>query len=60
MVDQITTHEQDAINRLLFQYKGKANIEALITSLGSEQIQDLEDILFNIDASCYLAEEFHL
>ena len=48
MITQITTHVEDAKARLLFQYQGKANIEALISSLSSEQIQDLEDVLFDI------------
>ena len=43
---QITDHSGDAKNRLLFQYRDKTNIEALLDSLGSEQIQDLEDALF--------------
>lgn len=49
MVDQITTHVQDATNRLIFQYAGKPNIAGLISSLSSEQIQELENILFDID-----------
>lgn len=47
-VTQITTHSEDAKKRLLFQYQGKANIEGLLDSLGGQQIQDLEDILFDI------------
>lgn len=49
MITQITTHIADAKERLLFQYKGKANIEALLDSLGGQQIQDLENILFDIN-----------
>jgi hypothetical protein len=49
MTTQITTHIADAKERLLFQYKGKANIEALLDSLGGQQIQDLENILFDIN-----------
>ena len=48
MIEQITTHAEDAKARLLFQYQGKANIEALLDSLGGQQIQDLENILFDI------------
>ena len=48
MAEQITTHIEDAKARLLFQYKGKTNIEALLDSLGGQQIQDLENILFDI------------
>ena len=47
-VTQITTHSEDAKNRLLFQFQGKPNIEGLLDSLGGQQIQDLEDILFDI------------
>lgn len=43
---KITTHNQDAKNRLLEQYKGKAGIEGLIESYSGNQIQDLEDALF--------------
>ena len=50
MISQITTHIEDAKARLLFQYKGKTNIEALLDSLGGQQIQDLEDILFDINS----------
>ena len=49
-VAQITDHTEAAKARLLQQYKGKANIEALLDSLGGQQIQDLEDILFDINS----------
>lgn len=49
MITQITDHAAQAKARLLFQYQGKANIEALLDSLGGQQIQDLEDILFDIN-----------
>ena len=48
MTEQITTHAADAKERLLFQYQGKTNIEALLDSLGGQQVQDLEDALFGI------------
>lgn len=44
-VPKITTHNQDAKNRLLEQYKGKAGIEGLIEAYFGDQIQDLEDVL---------------
>jgi hypothetical protein len=44
--NKITTHNQDAKNRLLEQYKGKTGIEGLIEAYYGNQIQDLEDILF--------------
>lgn len=48
-VTQITTHEIDARKRLLFQYKDSPNIISLIDSLGGQQIQDLEDALFQLN-----------
>lgn len=54
---QITIHETDALNRLLYQYKGKPYIDSLIKDICTTQIQELEDAiipLFNrldIDAS---------
>jgi hypothetical protein len=48
MTDKITNHAQQAKDRLLFQYKGKTGIEALLDSLGGQQIQDLEDVLFDL------------
>lgn len=49
-VSQIIDHTEAAKARLLQQYKGKASIEALLDSLGGQQIQDLEDILFGINS----------
>jgi len=49
-VTQISDHAQAAKDRLLFQYKGKVNIEALLDSLGGQQIQDLENILFDLNS----------
>jgi hypothetical protein len=45
---QITTHETDALNRLLYQYKDKSNIESLIKDICATQIQDLENVLFQL------------
>lgn len=42
---QITTHEADALNRLLYQYKGKSNIESLIKDICTTQIQELENAI---------------
>jgi hypothetical protein len=56
-VTQITTHEEDALNRLLYQYKGKENLGNLIKDLYTTSTQGLEDGLFqlygrlNIDTS---------
>lgn len=44
-VPAITTHNQDAKNRLLEQYKKEPGIEGLIESYFGNQIQDLEDVL---------------
>lgn len=57
VVPIITTHNQDAKNRLLEQYKKEPGIEGLIESYFGNQIQDLEDVLqlffdrLNIDIS---------
>jgi hypothetical protein len=42
---QITTHEIDALARLLYQYKDKTNLESLIKDLFTTQIQELEDAI---------------
>lgn len=48
IVTKITTHVQDALNRLLQQYQGRPNITALLTALVT-QIQDLENAMYPID-----------
>ncbi len=56
-ITPITTHEADALNRLLFQYKGKENLENLIKDLYTTRAQALENGLLplynrlNIDLS---------
>lgn len=45
---QIITHEEDALNRLLFQYKGKENLEKLIKDLYTTRTQSLENGLFQL------------
>lgn len=49
LATQITTHVQDALNRLLQQYKGQPQLADFITSLVT-QIQNLEDAIFSLDA----------
>jgi hypothetical protein len=49
VITQITDHVQQALNRLLYQYKGKANIAALLTAL-VEPIQELEDAIFDVNS----------
>lgn len=44
---QITTHEADALKRLLEQYKDKDNLAGVLTAF-NEQIQDLEDAIFGL------------
>lgn len=39
----IDTHEEDAKNRLIEQYKKKPRIEGLVSALGAKQYQDIED-----------------
>lgn len=47
MVDLITTHTVDALDRLLEQYKNKPNLAAIITAF-IDQIQDVENETFAI------------
>lgn len=47
-VTKIRQHAKDAKDRLLFQYKGKTNIENLIDSLLGTQIQDFENAAFTL------------
>jgi len=54
LATQITNHVQAALNRLLQQYKGQPNLAALITAF-VDQIQDLEDAVFSLDAGRQLA-----
>jgi|GEM_PF-1593142 len=44
----ISTHAAGAKARLLYQYRGRPNIEALITSLSGDRAQQLEDSLFTL------------
>lgn len=44
---QISTHVQDALDRLMEQYRNKPRISAILTSL-VDQIQDLEDVVFEV------------
>ena len=41
----ITTHEEDALNRLLQQYKDQPFIKGLLQALFTDQIQSLEEAL---------------
>ena len=57
MVTKITTHIEDAKNRLLFQYKNSTKLHDLTDAFFLEQVQDIEDALYgllnrlNIDGS---------
>lgn len=57
MLTPVLTHSEDAINNLLFQYKGKPNLLALHQSLYADEIQELSNSAqslsrrFNIDLS---------
>lgn len=58
MITQITTHEADAIKRLLAQYRAKPRMEGLAGTFGA-QAQSLEDVLFALLStarSIYTAE----
>ncbi len=48
LATKITNHVQQALERLLQQYKGQPNLAAVITAL-VEQIQDLENAIFSLD-----------
>lgn len=46
-IDTILTHVDDAMSRLLEQYKGKSGISGIISAMG-EQFQDMEDTIFSL------------
>lgn len=48
MIIKITDHVQQALNRLLFQYKESTNFRDFVTTVMGEQIQDIEDIGFEL------------
>lgn len=48
LATQITNHVEAALARLMEQYQGAPNFEAIITAL-VEQIQELEDAIFSLD-----------
>jgi|WetSurMetagenome_2_1015567.scaffolds.fasta_scaffold179602_2 hypothetical protein len=48
IVNQITNHVQIALDRLIQQYKGRPNLEGLLTAFVT-QIQDLENAIYPID-----------
>ena len=45
-VARITTHNTDALARLLYQYKDSTKLQGLITALFGTQVQELEDALY--------------
>ena len=47
MTDQITTHDENALNRLITQYKNSGNIKSIISAF-TDQIQELEDTFFDL------------
>lgn len=53
IVQKINTHVRDALNRLLQQFKGRPRIESFYTAL-IQQVQDLEDALYDMDAAMQL------
>jgi len=56
-ITKITTHNQDALNRLLYQYRDSEKLKGFITALYGTQVQELEDAAWqlltrlNIDSS---------
>lgn len=49
-ITPITTHETDALARLLQQYKGSTNLRAIVSAF-VEQVQELEDVLNTVPAT---------
>ena len=47
-VTQITTHNADALARLLYQYRNSSNLQGLLTGVFGTQTQELEDALYGI------------
>lgn len=47
-ITQITTHNTDALARLLYQYKDSANIKSFLTAIFGTQVQELEDAIYSI------------
>lgn len=54
LATKINNHVQAALARLLQQYKGQPRIEAMISSF-VEQIQDIENAMFDLDAGRQIA-----
>jgi len=54
MADLITDHVQQALDRMLEQYKGKPRIEGVITSF-TEQTQDSEDVIHGLTSDLAIA-----
>ena len=52
-ITKIITHDQDALNRLLYQYRDSTKLQGLITALCGIQIQEIEnagyDLLTRLD-----------
>ncbi len=46
-ITQVTTHTADAQARLITQYQGSENMEAIVSAFG-EQIQNAEDTLYDV------------
>ena len=55
MIEKILNHEQEAINRLIEQYKNKPNFLSLI-KIYARQVQELESVFFQIINSIALTE----
>lgn len=47
MITEITTHENDALNRLITQYSDSTNLQELI-KVYTSQIQELETVFFDL------------
>ncbi len=47
-ITKITTHNADAIARLLYQYRDSTKLQSLITALYGTQVQEIEDAVYGL------------
>ena len=47
-VTKVTTHNTDALARLLYQYRDSTNLKSLITAIFGTQVQDIENAIYQL------------
>ena len=47
-IAKITTHNADALARLLYQYRDSTKLQGLITALFGTQVQEIEDAGYDL------------